>query len=197
MSGRTLEECEAVIEKGLETYIEVGEALTEIRDRLLYRDGYATFELYCRERWRFVASRARQLIGAVETARVLETVTNVTPANEAQARELAPLRGDPKKMAEVWERVVERTDGKPTTLAVRRAVQAERTPCLTPKLTTTLSRIHDLARFATEVAPTLSQLSPDDLVPLNFEELDKFSEEARKAREGLNYLQKRIGRETT
>lgn len=50
-----------------------------------------------------VASRARQLIGAAETVELLEaSVTNVTPQSEAQARELAPLRGDPGRMSDVW-----------------------------------------------------------------------------------------------
>jgi hypothetical protein len=44
-----LETLERVIESGLRTFVEVGEALMEIRDQRLYQD--ATFEDYCRERW--------------------------------------------------------------------------------------------------------------------------------------------------
>jgi hypothetical protein len=68
--------------------------LLEIRDRRLYRAGYRTFEDYCRERWGFVASRARQLIAAAEIASRVESVTNVTVANEGQARALARFDDD-------------------------------------------------------------------------------------------------------
>ena len=56
-----LTECEAVIERGLRTFVEVGEALLRIRDERLYRETHGTFEDYCRERWamrREVADRA-------------------------------------------------------------------------------------------------------------------------------------------
>jgi hypothetical protein len=52
---RTLLQCEAVIERGLASYREVGAALKEIRDRTLYRETpkYAktgvTFEDYCQD----------------------------------------------------------------------------------------------------------------------------------------------------
>ena len=46
-----LAECEAVIERGQQTFIEVGQALMEIRDSRLYRETHATFEAYCNERW--------------------------------------------------------------------------------------------------------------------------------------------------
>ena len=46
-----LPELEAVIERGLATFIEVGKALMEIQDGRLYRETHATFEDYCRQRW--------------------------------------------------------------------------------------------------------------------------------------------------
>ena len=74
-----LEQHEATIERGLQTFVEVGLALRAIRDKRLYRQNYATFEDYCRERWGWVASRARQLIAAAEVAK---TVTMVTHTSE-------------------------------------------------------------------------------------------------------------------
>ncbi len=56
-------ECERVIERGLNTFVEVGAALLEIRDGRLYKNDYSTFEDYCRERWGFTRMRATQLIG--------------------------------------------------------------------------------------------------------------------------------------
>jgi len=46
-----LQQYEAVIEKGLQTFYEVGQALAFIREKKLYRAEYKTFEDYCRERW--------------------------------------------------------------------------------------------------------------------------------------------------
>lgn len=60
-----LQKCEAVIEKGLQTFIEVGNALLEIRDSRLYRQDYGTFEDYCRKRWKISRAHAYRLIEAV------------------------------------------------------------------------------------------------------------------------------------
>jgi hypothetical protein len=46
-----LDQLEAIVRPGLDTYMEVGDALAEIRDRNLYRDSHPTFEAYARERW--------------------------------------------------------------------------------------------------------------------------------------------------
>ena len=61
----TAQECsalahhEATIERGLETFHEVGAALLEIQDGRLYRETHAAFEDYCRERWQMSRRRAR------------------------------------------------------------------------------------------------------------------------------------------
>jgi hypothetical protein len=98
-AGR-LEACEAAIKAGMQTFLEVGNSLLEIRDSRLYRQDFSTFEEYCRQRWGMVASRARQLIGAAGVVRNLGSVTNVTPSNEAQARALASLPDDEQQL--VW-----------------------------------------------------------------------------------------------
>jgi hypothetical protein len=49
-----LAELERVIERGLQSFVEVGKALADIRDGKLYRcQGDATFEDYCQQRWGF------------------------------------------------------------------------------------------------------------------------------------------------
>src|SRR5438128_902720 len=86
---RRLVELEAIVERGLETFLDVGNALMEIRNLRLYRETHSTFELYCKERFGFSASRGRQLIAAAKT------VTDVTlhglpaPNTEGEARALA------------------------------------------------------------------------------------------------------------
>jgi len=98
-----LAECERVIERGLKTFIEVGDALARIRDERLYRETHATFEDYCRARWDFDASRARQLISAAKTVTLVTVGGQPAPASERVARELRRA-GD--KAPEVWAETV-------------------------------------------------------------------------------------------
>lgn len=118
----TLESCEAVIERGLATFVEVGNALLTIRDRRLYRQSHDTFEDYCRERWGFVASRARQLIGAAESVTAVTVGGGPAPKNEAQARELAPVKDYPEVAAAAMRRAAEKSP-TPTARDIRDAVQ--------------------------------------------------------------------------
>ena len=98
-----LAECERVIERGLKTFIEVGHALAQIREERLYREAHPTFEDYCRDRWEFDASRARQLISAAKTVTVVTVGGQPAPISERVARELRRA-GD--KAPEVWAETV-------------------------------------------------------------------------------------------
>ena len=49
---------EAIVAKGLQTFLEVGAALTEIWDRKLYRAEHATFADYCKTKWGMTDRRA-------------------------------------------------------------------------------------------------------------------------------------------
>lgn len=121
-----LARCEAAIARGLQTFIEVGEALAEIREKRLYRAAFGTFEDYCREKWGIGASRARQIIGAAAVAGTIESVTAVTPANEAQMRPLAGLPAEQQRAA--WSQAVETAGGQPTAKQVEQAVQTVTPP---------------------------------------------------------------------
>ena len=69
-----LQELESRIEKGLQTFIEVGNCLLEIRDRRLYKEqGYSRFEDYCQERWGWSRERGRQLIEGAKVATIVGT----------------------------------------------------------------------------------------------------------------------------
>jgi phage N-6-adenine-methyltransferase len=117
---RTLEQCESVIERGLNTFVEVGSALMEIRDSRLYQTTHATFEDYCRERWGLARSTAYQLIDAFA---VVENVRNCgqIPQNESQARPLTSL--PPEQQIEAWKLAVETApEGKITGAHVQSAV---------------------------------------------------------------------------
>lgn len=112
-----LEECEEVIEQGLATFLDVGSALIRIRDARLYRQEYATFDVYCMTRWGFSDRRARHLMEAAQVG------TMVPVENERQARELVPLLAEPERLAIAWQQVVDETGGKPTAAALRSAVR--------------------------------------------------------------------------
>jgi hypothetical protein len=120
-----LAQLEAVIERGLQTFEEVGAALLAIRDQRLYRAEYGTFEEYCRERWNIHRSRAYQLMDAAQIAENLSTSVD-KPLTE---REIRPLRVlNQEQQREAWQRAVETApDGKITAGHVQRVVD-EMTP---------------------------------------------------------------------
>lgn len=98
-----LAELEAVVDRGLRTFVEVGQALIEIRDSRLYRETHVTFEAYLDGRWGMARAHGYRLIDGARVAAALSP-TGDMPANEAQARELGPLLRDEgeKAVLEVW-----------------------------------------------------------------------------------------------
>ena len=99
-----LSELERVVEAGLATFVQVGLALSEIRDRCLYRKTHPSFAAYLAERWEPRISRryAYNLIEAAEVAQLCAAAHIEPPANEAQARELARLLVDEPALLTVW-----------------------------------------------------------------------------------------------
>jgi hypothetical protein len=113
-------ELEAVIQRGLASFVEVGNALLEVRESRLYRAEHATFEDYCKERWGMDRRYANRIIEAVEVANLLGPMGPI-PESERQARELVPLKAEPAKLREAWQAV--QSSGAPiTAAAVREAV---------------------------------------------------------------------------
>ena len=114
-----LDHCENIITRGMKTFIEVGNALSEIRDSQLYRASHDTFDEYCRERWGWTSSRARQLIGAAETVTNVTAIGGSAPGTESQARELAGLTA--AQAATVMRVAAERSGGNITAAAIKAA----------------------------------------------------------------------------
>lgn len=106
-----LERCESVIQGGLQTFIEVGNALCEIRDSRLYKQ-HGTFEEYCLSRWQMTPQSARRLIRSGDVVANLEPMGSI-PTNERQARPLTKL-DTPEQQREAWTEAVEQSGGKPT-----------------------------------------------------------------------------------
>lgn len=129
---RSLEELESIIEHGLDTFVEVGQALLEIRDGRKYRDRqFMTFEDYCKERWGMGRNYANKLIASAEVVRVIEPLGTTVPTSQRQARELAPLLGEPTTLAEAWTEAQERATAAARTVTaadVREVVQRRTGP---------------------------------------------------------------------
>jgi hypothetical protein len=97
---------EAIIERGLQTFTEVGNALLAIRDRRLYRKDYSTFEEYCRRKWNMSQRHANRLVASAAVIQNLGPIGLIpSPANEAQARPLASLA--PEQQRKAWALAVE------------------------------------------------------------------------------------------
>jgi hypothetical protein len=103
-----LERCEVVIKQGLNTFIEVGQALMTIKEKRLYRISFKTFEDYCIERWAISKPRAYQLIEAANVMIGLSTIVDVLPKSESQVRPLTSL--EPEIQKEVWKEVVKQSE---------------------------------------------------------------------------------------
>jgi hypothetical protein len=104
---------EVVIERGMQTFVEVGNALREIRDARLYKQSHSSFEGYLRERWDISRARGYQLITAAKVVEEMSTSgrqsapadsprdrrrgwVEEAPKNERQARKLAAAAREPQ-----------------------------------------------------------------------------------------------------
>jgi site-specific DNA-methyltransferase (adenine-specific) len=85
-----LAQLEHAIDAGLATFVQVGEALTRIRDERLYRDaGHDTFEAYMRQRWHLSRHTGYLYLQAAEVAR--DVYPDTQPPSLTHARLLHAL----------------------------------------------------------------------------------------------------------
>jgi hypothetical protein len=109
----------------LSHFIDVGLALTEIRDSRLYRETHKSFDTYLTERWDIERRHAYRLI---EAAKVAENVAH-GPQIPTSERVVRPLTSLPEKQqAEAWETAVQRAEGKPVTASIVEKVVKEMAP---------------------------------------------------------------------
>jgi hypothetical protein len=94
-----LNRLEATAQDGLETFVEIGSALAEIRDRRLYRDSHASFDEYVRDRWGVDIANGHPLS---QTA--LGADNPATPEAEGQ-----PVPARPAKPCEALAKACEQT----------------------------------------------------------------------------------------
>jgi len=121
-----LAELVEIIDRNVQGFIAVGNALVEIKRNELYCETHKTFEAFCEDRWGFGKSQANRLIASTKVVDRLVDKTgamaplSVLPTNERQVRELAKV--NKSEQAEVWAKVIEVTD-KPTAKIVKAVVK--------------------------------------------------------------------------
>jgi hypothetical protein len=95
-------ELETAVRQGLGV---AGAALREIRDNRLYRDTHFTFEEYCQAEFGLSRRHADRQIAVTKVLDDLRPLGLTGPANEAQARALAPV--PPEQRQDVWREAVD------------------------------------------------------------------------------------------
>lgn len=113
-----LERLEKVIKGGWKTFLEVGEALAQVRDKGLYKGKYDSFEDYWKLELGYSRSYAYKLIASAEVSKQLSPIGDfeVKPLNEAQLRELISVPEE--RRAEVWKSAVKLAGDKPLTAKI-------------------------------------------------------------------------------
>lgn len=122
---------ERVIADGLRTFVDVGQALTKIRDGELYKVGHRTFEAYCSERWELKRSRAYELMEAAAVVVNLPQTRIALPTKESHAAPLAKL--PPKEQPKAWAEAVKTAPDGVVTAKHVAAVVTSRLPAPEPK----------------------------------------------------------------
>jgi hypothetical protein len=125
---KELTKLEAVIKAGWETFLEVGHALAEIRDKKLYRDKYKSIEDYCLIEIGYSRSYSYNLIGSAEVSEQLSSIEDmkIKPTNEAQCRELISV--PESKRVDVWKKAIKLAGDKPVTAKIVHEVAAKFKP---------------------------------------------------------------------
>ena len=126
---RRLHELERVVERNLVCFLETGRALLEIRDSGLYKQHYATFELYLVRRWGISISRGKELMRSTLVAENLLAGPGAPNGDAPLPPDLSehvmrPLSkiGSPELQASVWS-LASRITEKPTHSVVSRIVR--------------------------------------------------------------------------
>lgn len=99
-----------VVDEGLTSFLAVGTALNQIKERRLYRQSHETFEQFVKDRWNISSSRAYQFIDAAKVSREVSTIVEKTGLEielntESQLRELNQIGTE--ALPEVLEKIVE------------------------------------------------------------------------------------------
>jgi protein gp37/ribosomal protein L12E/L44/L45/RPP1/RPP2 len=115
------DELEAVIQDGLDAFIEVGNALAEVKEERLWREDYDSWNDYTQERWELAGSTAYQRIHAAQTNGRLKEA-DVKPPSSTRAN--YELRDVPDAdLPEALERARKIGNGNATASAAKQAAE--------------------------------------------------------------------------
>lgn len=153
-----------IVRKGVQAVFEMGQALTEIKQRGLWVARYASWEKYCECVVGHSRSYVHRIIEAARIAGVLEEITlpdgnKISPLSEAQVRPLARIRKDSEKTKEAWTNAVAAANGQPTAEQVEAAV-VEVLPPETP-VERERSRVEKRKCVVSELEVALADASPE------------------------------------
>ena len=131
LEQKRLDQLEEVVVVNFRSFVQVGQALAEIRDRQLYRARSKTFELYVKAVFDVARGTAYRYIAAAQVVENVSTwrqkngnsdIIDLLPTNEAQVRPLTRLR--PEQQVSVWRAAVEQAPrGKITSGYVNKVVK--------------------------------------------------------------------------
>ena len=108
-------ELEKIIKKGFVPFMEMGFALAEIKEKKLYRDLYATFEEYCKEKWGFSRTYSYYVIKGSEAIKSLPQHTFTRVNTEKQARAVSKVRPEKRNDVVLAASAKAESEGRPMT----------------------------------------------------------------------------------
>ena len=119
--------CIETVRRGMQSFLEAGEALARIRSKQLYREQFPTFEAFAETTFALSGRRLHQIIESFELVRTLKSVSpnTPTPTVEGVVRPLAGLK-PADQVASYLEAVAEAGGGVPTPGQVRKAAASRR-----------------------------------------------------------------------
>ncbi len=141
-----LRAAEAAIAEHLGAWVNVTNALLEIRQRRLYRETHDSFREYVRERWGLSEAHGHRL---VLHAGVLDSPVGERIANERQAREIAAYLDDPELLERIVQRADEIQNGKSLTAKALRQARLELT--VTPSQAKDARAVYRVAEYTAEL----------------------------------------------
>ena len=131
---KRLADLEAVVTTNFKAFYEVGCALREIKESMLYRETHTTFADYAKDLWDIARRTAYQYIEAADivdrlipfaedlkNVRTCAQNINLVPQNEAQARALSKYPEE--KQIEIWRKAVETAEGRITAAHIKKTAR--------------------------------------------------------------------------
>ena len=171
-----LAECEKDIDAGLDGFVVVGQRLSQMKAKKLFRGSHGTFHRYCLNRFGFGRNYAKRVIEASKCTENLKSVpigTVFMPVTESQARPLVGLSPeDQVKVAKQTKKDIGSRKAKAKDFDnAKKKVIAGQTTKKTPKTKTTASanQVQEPSKvIPMPSTPTLLQATGSFVLPTDF-----------------------------